>query len=172
MKRSKLFILIVVFLMTLTSCLDSSLFYEQTGFENPTVYCNTISKKAFIGDYIWDGDLNNTIINIPEEYEGCRVTSLGGYYGSGAPIPFTVFCDNHSQYLDDVSNINNVIEVQFTINLTKYIEKVRTTPTLDEYYIDSDNNIYHYTYYYNCPSDNEVFYSVDGKLYNKEDNKK
>ena len=70
--------------------------------------------------------------------------------------------------LDDVSKVEGeAIEIEFEINLTKNIKEIKKIDLFN--YFIKDDVIYHLTYYFNCPEDNEVFYSKDGKLYYKSD---
>lgn len=168
MKRIVLFI-IVVLLILLTGCSelrDWCIFYEDIDGTNPAIYCNDVNDEAYVADYIWDGDLDNTVLNIPEEYDGYIITSLGGFHGSGAPDAFLIWCEEYDIYQEDEVE-GEAIEIEFEINLNKNIKEIKKID-LFEYWI-KDDVIYHLTYYFNCPEDNEVFYSKDGKLYYKID---
>lgn len=168
MKKIGLLIIAVVMIF-LTGCSklrDWCIFYEYIDGTNPKIYCNDVNDEAFVSVYYWDGDLDNTVVDIPEEYDGYIITRLGGVYGSGAPDAFLIYAEEYDIYQEDEVE-GEAIEIEFEINLTKNIKEIKRIDLFD--YFIKDDVIYHLTYSFNCPEDNEVFYSKDGKLYYKSD---
>lgn len=164
MKKLPLMIILIMMLF-LSSCSDWCGFYER-GTGNPVIYYNDKSDKAFVAEYILDGDLIDIEINIPEEYKSCTVDSLGGYYGTGVPTPFMVIIAGYD-FICKPESLDGVNEIKVVINLTKNIVEIEKCAL--DYYITNEEKTYKLNYYFNCPSDNKIFYSKDGQLYYKSD---
>lgn len=165
MKKLPLMIILIMMLF-LSSCSDWCGFYEKGTDSNPVIYYNDKSHKAFVAQYILDEDLENTVINIPEEYKRCTVDSLGGHYGTGVPTAFMIILDGYDSTCKP-DNIEDVIELEIVINLTENIIEIDECAL--DYYITNEEKTYKLSYYFNCPSDNIVFYTKDGQLYYKSD---
>lgn len=98
-KRYKVVFCFVASLFLLSGCTATETF-DDGDFE----YGYSIGKmQVFVFDYIWDGDTskmresdsddnpsNIYDVYIPDEYEGKKITNIGGYIGRGLPAPFFV----------------------------------------------------------------------------------
>ena len=47
-------------------------------------------RKAFAGQYFWDGTMNDLVIDVPDEFGKAKVLGIGGFIGSGASVPFMI----------------------------------------------------------------------------------
>lgn len=162
---------------------DSSLFYRDTvTAEGVEYHCNTVSRRAFAGEYHWDGDLDRRTISIPDDVAGCRVTALGGFVGRGAPAPFGVIFPEEenpfwSQIVKDryrgADGALPVTEVVFTLELGASVEELKNIFADNEpyYTVDAEGNdvFYQAVYYVVCAPENRTFHSRDGRLYRRAD---
>ncbi len=51
--------------------------------------------KAFVSEISWDGEKPLKAV-IPEQINGASVTTLGGFYGSGVPMPFQILAEENA----------------------------------------------------------------------------
>ncbi|MBO4927227.1 MAG: hypothetical protein J5379_03125 [Clostridiales bacterium] len=135
----------------------------------------------------WDGDPENSVIDVPDDYNGIPIDALGGAYGTNAPILAFVVetdCDvpykglEESKYEVPVS----FEKIVFTLKLGKNIGEIHTqyvsgTVRKDANYIgvtQEDGSVIFYQVFFEveCSQKNKTYYSEDGKLYNSSDNKK
>ena len=81
-------VLLFVFALMSAGCTgyDSSAVTE----DNVSYYLSKSGKKAFAGLVQWNGDLNDTSIEIRDTVNSAKVVSLGGFFGTGVPVPFAV----------------------------------------------------------------------------------
>lgn len=98
-KRYKFVFCFVAILVLLSGCTATETF-DDGDFE----YGFFIGKRqCYVFDYIWDGDESKSRksdsddnpsniydVYIPDEYEGSKITNIGGYIGRGVPAPFFV----------------------------------------------------------------------------------
>ncbi len=140
---------------------------------------------AAVSYYTWDGDPEKTDIVIPEKYGRQKIKCLGGYWGKGAPSPFFIDCDSYLGIKSDVDEegesmtfsmdasmiepSTRVIYTDFTIHLSKYIEKIYARADVTEYTVGGEKIAYCPRVRIICDEDNKTFYSKDGKLYYRQD---
>lgn len=134
MKNILCILICTVMLIPLTGC---------TGYELADEYVNNLEigysasrGDAFVGGYQYSLVENNNEIIIPEEYNGYKITRLGGFFGQGYPIPFGIEIDKDSLpnkenvgYIGTVSlgfinEIDEVIYLDFTLHISKFIENI------------------------------------------------
>ena len=140
---------------------------------------------AAVSAYVWDGDPEKTDIVIPEKFDKQKVKCLGGYLGRGFPSPFYIDCDSYLGIKSDVDEMGEsmtfsmdasmiepgtrVIYTDFTIHLSKYIEKIYARADATEYTVNGEKIAYCPRVRIICDEDNKTFYSKDGKLYYRQD---
>ncbi|MBR7063186.1 MAG: hypothetical protein IKI42_09160 [Clostridia bacterium] len=142
--------------------------------------------RAFAAEYYWDGftSAETLTIDIPDEYKGTPVTALGGYIGTGVPTPFTVVPSTNSQLeldhadfvvlsqLED-DTVINYEEIYFTVNIGKNLKEINSVirRNIPIRMPDGTVTVYEIDYLFNCSEENRTFYSRDGILYNRSDDK-
>lgn len=142
--------------------------------------------RAFAAEYYWDGftSAETLTIDIPDEYKGTPVTALGGYTGTGVPTPFTVVPSTNSQLeldhadfvvlsqLED-DTVINYEEIYFTVNIGKNLKEINSVirRNIPIRMPDGTVTVYEIDYRFNCSEENRTFYSSDGILYNRSDDK-
>ena len=189
-KKFKCIIAIIFICSVFCSGCQASVFYERAvGFDEINaieLFYNKYTKKAFASSYMWDGDESKMEITIPDTCNGCKVTDLGGYYGSGAICPFVViipeiYRDKEAVYyymtLPAESNEENTEKITFKVNIGKNLKKLeRISKDIYLGYGDKETNtveqFYIIDFYYVCSEENETFYSKDGVLYLKSNDEK
>ena len=140
---------------------------------------------AAVSYYTWDGDPEKTDIVIPEKYGRQKIKCLGGYFGRGLPSPFFIDCSSYLGIKSDVDETvgsltgsmdpsmiepdTKVIYTDFTIHLSKYIEKIFARAFGTVYTVDGEKIAYCPRVSIICDEDNKTFYSKDGKLYYRQD---
>lgn len=166
--------LLICICVAVTGCSAFNAKAESGGF---SYAYNTISHAAGITEFV----PNSFDIIIPDSLDDCKVVSLGGFYGRGVPLGFSLNLggsDLHigsaelpasklTQINPDCSMLN---EVRFTLHLGQNIERIEgfedkywSDPTLDALII------YHPVFYVEVDEDNPTFYSKDGKVYRYKD---
>ena len=148
---------------------------------------NVISRKAFAGAYVWDGEDETRTILVPERTHGVKITALGGYVDRGVPTPFcVVFPEEYQSYGEGVLGDRatyesvrkekeaagvacNLQEIEFTVELGRYVKTA--VLTADKYCVrretDGSVTFTHPVYYFICDEANKTFYSEDGRLYER-----
>lgn len=176
-------ILSVSILFGLCSCYVS---WETAGFVDGLWTCyNTLTKKACVGNYDWDGDESKMEITVPDTYEKYKITSLGGatstkgiFFGVEMPLEYKgkkVFAS--CEELPDTATSENIVTLNFTVHLGKYVDTLYSRFPKYMKFGEKDDNEKNYTYYmykfyYVCSEENETFYSKDGVLYLKSNDEK
>lgn len=172
-KISCVLFLVAILAVFLCSCLDGALMYgdKTKNVDNIEYFMHSFRKCCFAGAYTWTSDSNQATVTIPDTCDGYRVTSLGGFIGSGAPCPFMVLLpDVDSIYSKDTLPDEAQIEqYHLELNIGKNVEKLRLI-MMEEYYGLGSNRFAQILVTVNCSEENPVFYSEDGKLYRKSDN--
>ncbi len=184
MKKLLVLFLCVFTCLTFTGC--SLLFeYQTDAIDNFDIGYSEILNKAFVSSYNWDGTDETKKIVIPEEYNGTRITALGGYYGRGVPCAFGIelpdsyqnnLCGEVNQWIcsdiyEDVESVDTIY-LNFNLHISKNIEQI-TKHTLDCFYegayFDGENYdskiMVVFLYNITCDERNKTFYAKDGKLY-------
>ena len=181
MKKLLVALVSILLLFSLCSC---CLYYDSHGITENSLeihYATTI-KKAFLGDYYWDGSEEGKTIIIPETFEGCTITAFGGSFGRGVPSPFcVVFTDETKEllrpdafrwdmnYLDNIKDYN-VEYIHFNLHISQYIEEIHEV-NFDKYHVARYGMVpmvYVITFNVTCDENNKTFYAKDGKLYYRE----
>lgn len=81
------------------------------------------NKTAFVTEYRWDGTEAGRTVRIPAQWNGKKIVSVGGYFGRGLPMPFTVdvsaYFPQDAQFADGVSpeNAEETAALDFTLLL-------------------------------------------------------
>lgn len=179
MKKAFSFSLVIIVFLLSGCCM----FYESETQDNFILYENKHGDDCFLGTYIWDGSDDGKKIIIPDEYNGKAITSLGGYYGRGVPVGFDIdiseFYSPSDEYIvwSEVANPNEnnteIIYIDFELTIGKNITEVNNRLSLDYSLLkikDSEPVCYRAyipRFYVYVHSENEHFYSRDGKLYDK-----
>ena len=145
-------------------------------------------KDAFFALYSWDGTEDGMNIVLPEDYNGAKITALGGYHGRGVPNMFYVEISDEVMgqlcpevknwsYLSDTDVLENcnVEYLRFNLHISKKITELVLYDMeqiyVGEYERDGENvcNVYVLTFNVTCDEDNKYFYAKDGKLYSRGD---
>ena len=174
------FIKLAISLLVIVAVFVVGIIVVMTGWKVDTtengieVYYNKITRSCFVGSYSWDGNTENTIIDVPDEYENYKVSSLGGIYGRGVPVNFSVVMpDEFLEGIESVSNEGDDFEettYTFTVKLGNNI-KTLTNFVYEDYYYNEDGSVrFIVKMNYDCSPDNKWIYSQDGKLYDKKTN--
>ena len=58
-----------------------ALFYDGVDYGKFYVGYSKYERNAFVGMCEWNGNLDEMIFDIPDEYEGMKITEIGGYIG-------------------------------------------------------------------------------------------
>lgn len=78
-------------MLLITGCsLDYSDMVKEDSFEYAVA-----SDRAFVCRYFWDGSEDDMVIEIPDDYQGKPIVSVGGIYGRGLPVPFRIEIDSY-----------------------------------------------------------------------------
>ncbi len=164
-------ITISIFFFAMCSLSSCSLSYRIDTLDQYDIcYSN---KNAFIGYVTYN--LDTTDIYLPSEYNGVKVEELGGYYGRGVPTPFFLGYSGieygFSIKLNDINDEATIIETKINIYLPKYLKKCAYIEQIVSGVTINDHDIvYVARCNYYIDSENEYFYTNNGKLYNKSDN--
>lgn len=161
-------VLVCAVALLLSEC---SLHYSETRTVDGLSYTMHRFRKVCFADTVtWDEELNEMVLNIPDACDGYRVTSLGGFLGTGVPCPFTVDMDGADMYYGEGAQPDDALMVQrhLTINLGKYVEEIRLADMKGCSHIAQTDEYVQIIVSFNCAEDNETFYSKDGKLYYRE----
>lgn len=84
---------VIICAILLTGC---SLDYSTTEEDGEFSYA-VGKKKAFVYEYIWDGEEDSMTVIIPRKYDGKEIIGIGGFYGRGLPMKFKI---DASAYID------------------------------------------------------------------------
>ena len=197
MKRMKKIIKTAVLLLicalltvafTLSGCF---LFYSGEYTEDMRMFVgySKIRKKAFVGQL--SGDLENTDFVLPDEYMGCPVTTLGGYFGRGVPSPFCLEMELPEEYGEYVEEWRTFAAhdpeldetgdgwetVIFHVALGKNLRSIRYTlpctylgieVDYDEEGVPVRDILYKIVPFFTVSEENETFYAEGGRLYYKD----
>ena len=170
--------------------LELCLYYNETIKENNIYFeCNSLANCAYVSSCIWDGKDEHRDIVIPDKVNGKTVSRLGGFSGRGAPGLFMIsFPDSYylkkdgqqiSYCMEESTLSDNDFEydiksVAFTLHIGKELNKI-VDIDMDTYYPKERGankvTFYHPVVYVLCDKENKTFYSRDGKLYYKSNDK-
>ncbi|MBR2523213.1 MAG: hypothetical protein IKE53_02095 [Clostridiales bacterium] len=164
-----------MFLQTaaLTGCTEYYNANEVTR-DNMVFITSDAGNKAFVWKYIWDGDIVDTYIEIPDEIDGFNVVRLGGFTGIGVPHPFEITTEDEPYFKGaDPEKYDVPVtfdDLVFTVEIGENI----TDLTIPPYYVgvkQPDGSIIFYDVHlvFIVDEDNSKFYAEDGILYNRKD---
>lgn len=87
-----------------------------------TYYISSVGSKAFAGPFEWDYDEENPTVLIQEKVKNAHVTRLGGYMGTGVPIPFAEYTDQSGfqVFAPDQNRYGNRI-IKEDVTVTVYV---------------------------------------------------
>ena len=148
-----------------------------------------LNKKETFGTvtaWHWDGDPENTVIEIPDDYKGIVIDALGGSYGTNAPLlvfSIETDCDIKFKSLEAEYKVPVSYEkIVFTLKLGKNIGAIHTQyysehVSEDVNYVgvtQEDGSVIFYQVFFEveCSKENKTFYSKKGKLYTSKDDKR
>ena len=153
----------------LTQC---SLMYGNREFvsDNLSYDTNSILNICFASTYTWPIGEKHVVLDIPDTYDGYRVTALGGYVGSGAPSPFMANLPNTLSVCSEDTLPNNaqIDQYHLVLNIGKYLREDKLI-VMDYYHKVGTNQYVQVLVTVNCSPENPYFYSEDGKLYKRLD---
>ena len=136
---------------------------------------NSTEDRAMVESWTWSGDLEDTVIEIPDMYENtARIDALGGSVGANASKQmFTIVPDSGvnfkgaADYPDDKASG----DIVFTLKLGKNIHSLDVDFSSSAFALvptkDGSSTIYRIYVNVDCSDENETFYSEDGKLYRR-----
>lgn len=152
--------------------------WQQVKEDNLNIHYNKMTRECFAADYEWDGNHENMTITVPDECDGLKVKSLGGF--TAAPTLFYVIVPEkmHPEAVSVTEDIKcigtidkNTVTYTFTVKLGKNIRDLERF-TYEKYYMDDSGKvIYIVEMNYESSTENKWIYSENGKLYNKKTNK-
>lgn len=155
--------------------------YELGEWQDFSVGYNQETGRAFLGVYHWDGREETMDIPLPDDVLDCRVTALGGYFGRGVPVPFTVELPESlgrvqegfgEELWEDVLEANpdaEVVELPFTARVGRNLRKVEMARVTNMRVEAPDGRevLYHITLSVDCDPRNRKFYAEEGVLYQR-----
>lgn len=146
MKRLLRVLPVLICLLLLCGC---ALDYSSMETEGPFSYaCG--KHKAFIYRYSWDGTEEGKTVEIPDSFGEYRVVAVGGFYGRGLPMPFSVDIGDWigrqpGTVLDSSSPVFDVeadetVTLDFTFLIGPTVEDIRTSGE-DCWYLEHDGTV-------------------------------
>ena len=174
-KKGRIVLLLLAILLAvgLFSIRDAAMFYTGPVTEDAQkYYVNKISRRAFAGSYIWDGEPDHMTVTIPDEVDGLPVTALGGYYGRGVPTFFGVTLpEAYRSTITPQEWMEVQEELVFTVELSKHVKELNCVDMgYDTVGVRPGAAVrYHVSYVYQCDAENPIFYARDGVLYRRTD---
>ena len=180
-KKSIIMIAVIGLMALLCSCDVYSGGIKTDG--NFTYRFDEGKKRAMVSSWHWDGDPENTVIEIQNEVDSAEIDALGGATGTNAPIdPFEIVTDYEVKFQFSGPNPEayggNVTfeDIVFTLKIGKNVKSVRTSYTnrdddLRNYapIQKEDGTWIFYRIYFNvvCDDENQTLYAENGKLEKK-----
>ena len=179
--------ILVLLLVCLSGC--TGFYGKNDGFSGHlSIRVSDWKTRAFAAEYYWNGDTSEEAltITIPDEFNSAKVTALGGYIGTGVLSPFRIvpstdnkrFADEeHAEFVSLNSVDETVCEqrtLTFTLNIGKNISKISNIVSGSRIAVreaDGSTAIYTIDFCFECSPDNTVFYSRDGILYSRSDDR-
>lgn len=162
-------ILLLTSVCFLTGC---CLLWGKDALTSGNLMCHThyIRKICFAGAYTWDSQSNVAVLDIPDSCGEYRVSALGGYVGSGAPVPFfvsipdAIFCCKEETLPQDAE----IEYYHLILNIGRYVRDDKFI-VMDEFHNVGENQFIQILVTVSCSEENQDFYAEDGKLYRKSD---
>lgn len=131
---------------------------------------HNIFRTCFASVYAWTSDSGDDVLIIPDVIDGYRVTSLGGYVGSGAPCPFLIHFPDAVSICTEATLPEDaqVEQYHLVLYLGKHVD-ADTFVVLDEYFKMEDGRYVQILTTIHCSEKNPHLYSEKGKLYRRID---
>lgn len=195
--KKKVLILIVILISVVSCCLalggcdNGNRYNNESVVDGVVLLRNKLHKKSLAARCFWDGDTDNMVFTVPDEYYGYKIKCLGekgrpGFCGN--PGPFRVLLPNeidgnesivHYYYEPSSATAENTVNLNFTVNIGKYVNEFEQISNggLYGYGIKNEdrnetiNAYYRVKINYVIDSDNATFYSKDGDIYYKSNDK-
>ena len=178
MKKILVVMLLVLVTMSFSACdlSEASFLYSETAEENGFSYgINRVGDSCFVSTYICEAYTEGIEITIPDEYDGVPVTCLGGYLNGKTANPFVIKLSDCEQAYNDVpiyrikepyviKDISFVLHIGKNISDIEYVNMAKYYPYSND---DGTVTVYHPVVEIICAEENPLFYSKDGKLYDK-----
>lgn len=171
-----IFVVVLFLLFTFPFFLLGSNAYEFVEDDN-FVYGHTkIPNRYFVDTYLWDGNINNMDIYIPEKYNGKKIKKIGGYYGRGVPHPFKISLpleDDEINFMTDCEDMfqdDEYITYSFTIHVGRNIKEIFNSAYIDYYGYEKDGKVdikYKIEYRFVIDKNNKWLGSENGRIYEK-----
>ncbi|MCM1546660.1 MAG: hypothetical protein NC033_06480 [Clostridiales bacterium] len=183
-------------LISFSAC-DTGQRYSNTEIVDGIALCsNKLYKKSLAKYCEWDGDMNSMEFTVPDEYNGYKVKCLGakGNPGfTGDPGSFRVHMPDiingyeslgYYSDLPPTATAEQSVNLEFKVNLGKYVNEITNISKTNIFgygtinYDDEGKRseepavFYCINTYYIVNADNSAFYSQDGDIYYKSNNKK
>jgi hypothetical protein len=134
---------------------------------------NSAGDRAMVESWTWSGNLEDTLIEIPDMYEKtATIDALGGSVGANASIQmFTIRSESGVQFKAESSKDQAVGDLVFTLKLGKNIRALDVDFSKSQFAQvtakDGSSGIYRICIRVECSDENQTFYSKDGKLYRR-----
>ena len=128
----------------------------------------------------WDGE---SVIAVPDQFDGVPVTRLGGYTGRGYPCPFSIplpediygtdRCTLSDDYFGEEARFPNgyeIKEVPITVRLGKNVKSLYYCVEREYYEVETEGEktvFYRPVWLFECADENKTFYAENGILYEK-----
>ena len=117
--------------------------------------------RAGVFAYEWDGDTAHRTITVPDEWNGKKVRTLGGFFGKGVPYPFAIsFIPTEELLRSGETDEDGNVCFDFSLNIGRYVSEI-------EAQTDGTGNGYCVRVHAQCHEKNKTFYSEDGVLYRR-----
>ncbi len=138
-------------------------------------YVSDLGTRAFPSAYYWEGDPNDTLIEIPDTVGRADVESVGGYFGTGNPIPMMITTRGNNPYKAETPPEGTEAQpLTFTLSIGKNVRsivRVITPEYLSALSIDGSVRWYQPRLRVELREENSKFYERNGRLYYKEDDR-
>ena len=135
-------------------------------------------RRAFVSECAWDASMDAGRIVIPDTAEKAKVTSLGGFFGTGVPAPFCIMADKETYEFSDnplrarygaplvMEEIPVTVVLPDTVTKVKYVSGTGYYGSRDEY----GRIVFRQpAVRFECGEGNPAFTVQDGRLLNRED---
>ena len=151
MRRTFLLILSILLLALLCGC---SLDFSQQADDGAFSYAYG-DKEAFVNEYRWDGSEEGLTIYIPDSFNGLPVVSVGGFFGRGLPMPFSIDCSaffpDNVQFAEEseIESIDETTEFSFTLIIPDKISSDELkigAAEWSQYVIEKDGKVIEYRF--------------------------
>ena len=120
-----------------------------------------LRNRAGVFVYEWDGDPGHRTITIPDEWNGKKVRTMGGYFGKGVPYPFAIsFIPSEEALRSEETDGVGPVYFDFALNVGRYVSEI-TAQT------DDIQDGYCIRVHAQCDEKNQTFYSENGILYRR-----